>query len=390
MRFSYTHHMPYTGIKQAGQDWPVANNQFDPVKGSEMFNKYVEDKIYAEQTGFDWIGCNEHHMSPYGLMPNPNLVGAIVAHRTKTAGILQSGNILPLMNPLRIAEEYAMLDIISGGRLVAGLMRGIPHEYIAYNASPSESYGRMGEATALILKCWTETEPFGWEGEFYQYRAVSIWPKPIQNPVPILMSATSPFSSELAAKHHAIAGILALTSMEDGRKHIENFKVNARKFGWEPTPLHINIGMNCCIAPTYEEAKTILQAGQEYFFGVLGGGIRTAQKLVVQKTRYYHDQEVAKAQAQKFVNMRSGAGGMSFDERVEAGLMICGTPEMAIDQITNAYKELGMGRLGMTIKVGNVADEHVTRTQDYLRDIVIPAVRHLGEPEDPAAAQAAE
>ena len=184
MKYSYTHHMPYTGIDRSGQDWPVPNKQFDPKLGVELFDRYIEDKIYAEQTGFDWIGCNEHHMSPYGLMPNPNLVGAVVANRTKTAGILQSGNIVPIVNPIRVAEEYAMLDVMSGGRLVAGFMRGIPHEYVAYNVSPDESYARMEEAMALIKKAWSEPEPFGWEGEFYQYRAVSIWPRPVQHRSP--------------------------------------------------------------------------------------------------------------------------------------------------------------------------------------------------------------
>ena len=383
MYFSYTHHMPYTDIRSAGQDWPVANKQFDAEKGVEMMRAYIDDKVYAEQTGFDWIGSNEHHMSPYGLMPNPNLVGAIVASRTTRAGILQSGNIIPIVNPIRVAEEYAMIDVISGGRLVAGFMRGIPHEYVAYHKPPSESYARMAEAVELIKKCWSEPEPFGWEGEFYQYRAVSIWPRPVQKPFPpMLMSASSEPSARLAAKHHAIAGILALTDMDNGRKVINNFKTYAREYGWEPGPEHLMIGMNCCIAPTYEEAKEILLAGQEYFFGVLGGGIRTAQKLVVQKTRYFADEKTAEEQAKKFVNMRSGAGGLSFDERVDRGLMICGTPEMAIEQIEKVHKELGNGRIGLSIKIGNISDEHVRRTQDYLRDEVFPAVRHLGQPQE--------
>lgn len=384
MRYSYTHHMPYTDIDQSGQDWPVPNKQFDPEKGVKMFKAYVEDKIYAEQAGFDWIGCNEHHMSPYGLMPNPNLVGAVLAHQTAKAGILQSGNILPIVNPIRVAEEYAMIDVMSGGRLIAGFMRGIPHEYVAYNEPPSESYSRMDEAVELIKKCWSESEPFGWEGEHYQFRAVSIWPRPVQQPLPpFLMSASSEQSAKLAAKHHAIAGILALTDMDDGRRLVGRYREFAKEYGWEPGPLDFTVGLNCCIAPTKEEAIKILQSGQEYFFGVLGGGIRTAQKLVVQKTRYYHDQKTAQEQAKKFVNMRQG--GLSFEEKMERGLMVCGTPEMAIEQINTVHKELGNARIGLSIKIGNISDAHVTRTLDYLRDEVFPATRHLGETEVQAA-----
>jgi alkanesulfonate monooxygenase SsuD/methylene tetrahydromethanopterin reductase-like flavin-dependent oxidoreductase (luciferase family) len=192
MRFSYTHHMPYTDVTDPGPDWPVGNKRFDGARGVEMFRSYIADKIYAEQAGFDWIASNEHHMSPYWLMPNPNLIGAVVAHQTTRAGILQSGNILPIVNPIRVAEEYAMLDVLSGGRLIAGFMRGIPHEYVAYNTAPDESYGRMAEGVELIKRCWTEPEPFGWEGEHFQFRAVSIWPKPVQKPMPpILMSVNS-------------------------------------------------------------------------------------------------------------------------------------------------------------------------------------------------------
>ena len=83
MKFSYTHHMPYTGVKTADQDWPVPNKQFDPEVGKEIFRAAIDNKVFAEECGFDWIGNNEHHMSPYGLMPNPNLIGACVAERTK-------------------------------------------------------------------------------------------------------------------------------------------------------------------------------------------------------------------------------------------------------------------------------------------------------------------
>jgi len=160
MRFSYTHHMPYTGVGESGQDWPVPNKQFDPKQGVEMFERYIEDKVYAEQAGFDWIASNEHHFF-------------------KDAG------------------------------------------------------------------------------------------------------AADKFKKKTAIQHE-----------------------------------------------------------------------------------------------------------VTFDKRVERGLLVCGTPEMAIDQIKRIHSELGNGRMNLSVKIGNIADHQVTRTLDYLRDIVFPAVRSLGEDTDPA--QAAE
>jgi alkanesulfonate monooxygenase SsuD/methylene tetrahydromethanopterin reductase-like flavin-dependent oxidoreductase (luciferase family) len=141
MKFSFFHLMPYTSLAEASGDWPVPNRVFDPETAHELYRAYIDTMIYAEQCGFDWIGCNEHHFSPYGLMANCNVIGGALAYPTKHVRIAMMGNLVPLNNPLRIAEEYAMLDCMSGGRLIAGLMRGIPHEYIAYKDAANA--GRM-------------------------------------------------------------------------------------------------------------------------------------------------------------------------------------------------------------------------------------------------------
>ena len=382
MKFSYTHHMPYTGIEKVGQDWPVANKQFSPDEGVRIFRAGIDTKVFAEECGFDWIGNNEHHMSPYGLMPNPNLIGACVAERTSKSMILQSGNIVPIVNPIRVAEEYAMLDMISGGRLVAGFMRGIPHEYVAYNVAPSESYGRMNEAIELIKKAWTEPEPFGWEGEYYQFRAVSIWPKPAQKPHPeIVMSASSEASSRLAAEHGATMGVLRIQDYETAHHSINVYREHARKHGWEPQPRNIILAMNCSVAPTKDEALQTLRRGYDYFFNVLGGGIRTAQRLVVQKTRYFKDDSDAKRQTTKLQTHNQ----LSLEERMERGLVMCGTPDMAIEQLTRLYREFGHGVTNLSVKIGNVPDESVRQTMRLLRDEVFPAVRGLGTEEQAAA-----
>ena len=384
MKFSYTHHMPYTAVETYGQDWPVANKQFDPEQGVEIFRTGIENKVYAEECGFDWIGSNEHHMSPYGLMPNPNLIGACVAQRTNKAMILQSGNIVPILNPIRVAEEYAMLDMISGGRLIAGFMRGIPHEYVAYNVAPSESYSRMNEAIELIKKAWTEPEPFGWEGEHYQFRAVSIWPKPVQKPHPeIVMSASSDASAKLAAEHRATMGVLRIQDYATAHRSIDVYKEHARKCGWEPKPRNIIVAMNCCIAPSKEEAMETMKQGYDYFFNILGGGIRTAQRLVIQKTRYFHDEDDAERQTAKL----SAHNRLGLEDRMERGLVMCGTPDMAIEQFTRLHEEFGHGVTNMTIKIGNVPDEKVRQSMELLRDEVFPAIRHLGESEEVAAAE---
>ena len=130
---------------------------------------------------------------------------------------------------------------------------------------------------------------------------MSIWPKPVQYPhPPLLMSGGSDGSAKLAAEHRSSMGVLRIQDYETAHRSINIYKKTARANGWEPKPENIMLAMNCSVAPTAEEAIDTLKKGYEYFFGVLGGGLRTAQKLVVQKTRYYSGDEDAERQRKKF------------------------------------------------------------------------------------------
>jgi alkanesulfonate monooxygenase SsuD/methylene tetrahydromethanopterin reductase-like flavin-dependent oxidoreductase (luciferase family) len=385
MRFSQTHHMPYTDVKEAGLGWPISNRLFDGRRAVEMFRTYIDAKVGAEACDFDAIGCNEHHMSPFGMMPNPTLVAAAVIERTRHAGILLSGNILPLSNPIRVAEEYAMLDVMSGGRLMAGFMRGIPHEYVAYNIAPDESWGRMKEAVQLILKAWTEPEPFGWEGEYYQFRAVSIWPKPVQTPhPPLVMSGGSPNSARFAASHKAIMGILRVTHFAQARELIDHYKDKAREDGWEAGSDRFMVGVPTSVADTFEEARDRLESGTRYFFDVLQGGINRAQQLVIQKTRFHGGGRQVRS-ATKDSELRS----TRIEDRIEAGQLLCGTPDMVVEQIKRMHRELGHGHMNLIVKTGNMPDDFVLRSMRLLKEAVFPHVKSLSGPPTKSAAELA-
>ncbi len=383
MRFSQTHHMPYTGVTEAGLGWPISNSRFDPARGIELFRTYIDAKVYAEECGFDAIGCNEHHMSPFGMMPNPNLIAAAVTERTKSAEIQLSGNIVPLTNPIRIAEEYAMIDVMSGGRLMAGFMRGIPHEYVAYNIAPDESWSRMREAVQLILKAWTEPEPFGWEGEHYRFRAVSIWPKPVQQPYPpILLSGGSPTSARFAAGHKAVMGILRVLNFDQALELISIYKDKAREDGWEPGPDRFMVGVPTAVAETFKEARRELHDGTQYFFDVLQGGINRALQLVVQKTRFNADDTPIRP-----LNKDQQMKATPVEQRIELGQVLCGTPDMVVDQIKRMYAALDHGHMNLIVKVGNMPDDFVLRSMKLLGEHVFPEVKNLGKKTEDVAAE---
>jgi alkanesulfonate monooxygenase SsuD/methylene tetrahydromethanopterin reductase-like flavin-dependent oxidoreductase (luciferase family) len=374
MKFSYFHLMPWTELDEAPQQWPASNKTFDPARGKELYDSYIDTMAFAEQCGFDWVGCNEHHFSPYGLMANCNLIGSVLSQRTKTIGLAMLGNLIPLLNPIRVAEEYAMIDVMSGGRLVAGLIRGVPHEYIAYNVVPGESRERLREATALIIKAWTEPEPFGWEGEYYQYPSVSIWPKPMQRPHPkILMSASNEESAEFAGQHKAMMGMTLIADLKIAQRCINVYREAAKGHGFEPQPEHILIGQNTCIADSDEEAKEHLSQGLNYFHKVLMHSIRDAMRLVVQKSRFFAQEQYG----ERFVSRLATLNARNIDEMIEAGSVLCGSPKTVIKQMKRIQGELGNGRFNLNMKIGNIPDTVVRRGMELFRDQVLPEAASL-------------
>ncbi len=373
-KFCFFHLMPYTEVDDSSADWPIPNEPFDPVKGSELYRTYIDQMAFAEECGFDWVGCNEHHFSPYGLMSNPNLIGSALAQRTQRVRLAMLGNLVPLLNPVRVAEEYAMLDVMSGGRLVAGFMRGIAHEYAAYNVAPDDSWSRLREAYELIVKAWTEPEPFRWEGEHFQFRSVSIWPRPLQQPHPIiLMSGGSPESAEFAGRKRTMMGIVQLDSLETARQNADVYRDAAKSSGWEPGPDCILVGTHTCVAETDEEAQALLDEAEHYFYNVLSGGPRTAQRLILQKTRYYGQEGFAERQAQRRAKLKQ----QTIQDRIEAGTVLCGSPKTVVKQINRVVDTVGNGVFNVNFKIGRMPNEAVARGMRLFRDQILPEVRSL-------------
>src|SRR5271169_387866 len=176
--------------EQAGRDFGAtalmfSNKHFDPVAGSRLYNNYIEQYMLAEEVGVDGIMLNEHHNAPFCMQAKANIFAAILAGMTKKAKIVMLGNPLPLAeNPIRLAEELAMIDLLSKGRLVPGIVRGGGVEAFASNTNPAFNRERFEEAHDLIIKTWTTPGPWRWEGNHYQFRVVNPWVIPMQKPHP--------------------------------------------------------------------------------------------------------------------------------------------------------------------------------------------------------------
>ncbi len=145
----------------------VPNRLWDRDRSRGLYKEYIDQLIYASELGLDGMVLNEHHQNIYGLMPSPNLIAAVLAQKTTRGKIVVLGNLLPLhmQDPLRVAEEYAMLDNLSDGRIIAGFAPGSGPETFNYDVASAPSRELFWEAVDLIRKAWTQDGPFAWEGK---------------------------------------------------------------------------------------------------------------------------------------------------------------------------------------------------------------------------------
>ena len=189
----------------------LPNQHCDPEIASRLYNRYLDEWMLADELGLNII-VNEHHATATCMSASVHLTLAILARQTKRARLLGLGTPIANRNdPLRVAEEMSIIDVISRGRLEMGFIKGVPYEIVPANAKPVHVMDRFWEAHDLILKAMTTHDgPFSWEGEHFQYRSVNIWPRPYQQPhPPVWSSSSSPGSSRaLGGRGYVIATVM--------------------------------------------------------------------------------------------------------------------------------------------------------------------------------------
>jgi len=132
--------------------YPLPSDHYDREVAARTYEEHLLCWEEMDKLGYDGVGLNEHHTTPHGMMNSPNMMAAVGAQRTKKLKFLMLGNLVPLHNPLRIAEELAMADTLSRGRILSGFARGVPREYNVYRVPMAESRARFEEAVNIILK----------------------------------------------------------------------------------------------------------------------------------------------------------------------------------------------------------------------------------------------
>ena len=245
--------------------WPLPRRHFKPEVAVRTYSEHLSAWEAMDRLGYDGVGFNEHHTSPYGLMNSPNLLAAAAAQRTQRLKLLMYGNLLPLHDPLRLAEELAMLDCMSNGRIVSGFARGIPREHNVYRVPLADSRARFEEAWEIIYRAWTE-EVFSYEGRFWSYRDVAIWPRPVQQPhPPVWVPVTGSKETIEWAGRHNIPITPGLAPLRGLREDIINYYARCLgQHGYRLTPDHLIIQASAYVADS--KARAVREAGPHLLY----------------------------------------------------------------------------------------------------------------------------
>jgi alkanesulfonate monooxygenase SsuD/methylene tetrahydromethanopterin reductase-like flavin-dependent oxidoreductase (luciferase family) len=262
VKVSYLSMSAYDGPAPGIEIWPAPSCYCDPQLASQSMQRSIDMCARAESVGFDWISVSEHHYAPYIMTPNPMVMAAAISQVVKKAKIALLGPLLPLSNPIRVAEEVAMLDSLSGGRVIVLFLRGTPNEQKTFDTT-GDTRGMTQEGIDLIRKAWTHTEPFAWNGEHYNFSTVSVWPRVRQDPHPPIYGSGNSEESVIYAAKRRMGIAFSFAPPELVKKWIHLYRCEAARFGWTPTPEHIIYRGITYVAET--DAKAVAQMAE--FFG---------------------------------------------------------------------------------------------------------------------------
>ena len=364
------------------KDLTLSNEIYDPELGAELYNRYLDERLYAEEMGFDGLMLNEHHSTPFCMGGAMNIEAAILARMTKRAKIVLLGNIIPIWDdPLWLVEQLAIIDMISRGRLVSGWVRGTGRESVSHNAPPPYNWERFQEAHDFIVKAWTTPGPFRWEGKHYHYRYVNPWARPYQKPHPPiwLPGVVSRDSLQWAARNR-IPYIMLATEMGPTKQAFELYHETAAEEGYESGTQNIGYLWKVHVDETEELAE---QTARKYVQGpsnpFLAGNEGTANGALLNLPGLTSRRRVLPTRDAATANRGGNVLARPFEEQQKNYTIVSGTPDTVIPKIRHVLETLRPGSVIFWDGDGAMTHEDQMRSLRLMGEYVIPAVREIGK-----------
>ena len=399
MQFVHMSERPYRGLTEDevyehGSFFTYPNSAFDAQLASDDYNEYFDQAVLAEKVGFDGVGLNEHHGNPFCMGAVLNVEAAVLARITERVKLVLIGNPIPAgRNPLRLAEELAMIDLISRGRLVTGWVRGSGPEQFFNNVNPAFNREMFEEGHDLIVQAWTRPGPWRYEGKHFHYRHVNPWALPLQKPIPatIIPGFLSRETALWAADHNypylGLGGPLKASGELSGI-YADSF---AEK-GLQAGPENFGHVVFCYVDETTERAqevgRALLWAGGNGLFAkaqhTLPAGYNSPgaiQRLAsvpqggwlgVTKDRLEEDQAGTKKTSIAATKRRTEETFLRMEQNLQ---IVVGTPEEVTAKLKIVLQCLRPGILFLMGPFGNISHEDRRRSIQLIGDHVLPELR---------------
>jgi len=383
LNFHWFHLMPYRYLPD---DFPeryrsvwvdIPSDLYDPVKGHHLYNDYLDELEYADNAGFDGICVNEHHQNGYGLMPSPNLMAAALARRTQKSDLVVMGNSIALYNPpTRVAEEMAMLDVLSGGRLVSGFPLGTAMDAnFGYGVPPATLRERYQEAHDLIIQAWTRPEPFTFNGKFTKLRYVNTWPRPLQKPhPPIWVPGSGSIETwEYVAELGYVYLYLSFFGYKRGKEVMDGFWEFVDKQGGDTNPYRAGFLQLVGVSETDAQAEEDYAEHALYFYNTclhVYPGFADPPG--------YRSMRTLKAVGPGALGGANRPfGKLTWKDLVDRGYVIVGSPASVREQLREVIKGLHIGQLLLLLHFGSMPHDLTIKNTDLFAREVMPHLRDL-------------
>lgn len=367
------HFMPYAALPEDIEDrdslWvDLPNTLFDPEVGHSFYTRYLSELVLAEKLGFDGLCVNEHHGTAYSLMPVPSLIAAALIPQTTRAKICVMGTPPAIEQPHRLAETYAMLDVMSGGRLEIAMPLGTPMEYWLNPVNPVTARERQAEAIDIMLKAWSKDSPHRYEGRFFNYRYLNVWPRPYQQPHPKIyfVGSGSPETIELAAKY-GFGYSSTFSPIATQLAAQQRLRELSAEYGHTVRPDQVPMTVQVMVADTDEEAERDMEPHARFFFDVL---LRAGRFSDV--PGYLSIDQFRKRNGHV---LPPSHGKFDWDSVRTTHRIVAGSPKTVADAVEKWAQDAQTTRVIFQIHLGDMPHWKVVRTLTYLAEKVIPELR---------------
>ena len=384
MKFHWFHLMPYPDLpadfkqryRSVWVDLP-AREVYDPQVGHRAYNDYLDELEYADQLGFDGICVNEHHSNGYGTMPSPNLMAAALARRTSHAKIVVLGNSVILYNPpIRIAEEMAMIDVLSGGRLVAGFPVGTPMDTVwCMGENPTTARDKYYEGVDLIMRAWTSEKPFHFNGKYTQLRYVNPWPRPMQQPHPPVWipGGGSAETWGWCAAHDYLYAYLSYFGYKSAKGMMDGYWDAVQTAGRDKNPYRAAFLQFVALAEDDAHAEELYSEAALYFYNrcmnIYGGFTNAPGYQSAASMKRGLGSQVLQAAASGL------GGGMSWKQIVDNGFILAGNPKQVLEQLNEVAETLNVGHLMTLLQFGNLSKTTTKYNTEQFARHIMPKLR---------------